>query len=164
MHFSRHVVPGTNPFSFSLQGARITACDRGWDSCTINTELCFRGGGPASQTGAYNHTWPIVKGLYLPGGPEAQPRPHATGELNKASRKPQALRVNQKWTFSRPSAGTQPPVNCSKAQAQAESSQLLRIWSRHSTKQQPLPGTWGRMALVDGPPHLTVPIRPLRLG
>ena len=164
MHFSSHVVPGTNPFSFSLQGVRITACDWGWASCTINTELCFGCGRPASQAGAYVHTWPTVKGLYLTGGPEAQPRPHATGELNKASRKPRALRVYQKWTFSQPSAGTQPPADCSKAQAQAESPLLVRMKQTLHKTAVPLPGTWGSTALVDCSPHLAVPIRPLRLG
>ena len=71
-------------------------------------------------------------------GPQGSAQaPHYRG-AEQSLKETTALRVYQKWIFSQPTAGTQPPVDCSKAQAQAESPLLLRIWSRHSTKQQPL--------------------------
>ena len=44
-------------------------------------------GWPARLGLAITHG-PLSRASASPGGPEAQPRPHATGELNKASRKP----------------------------------------------------------------------------
>lgn len=72
-------------------GARISACDRVWASCTIDTELCFGGSRTAGWAGAYNHTVSCQSLCLLPGPPGSARAPCCRG-AELTSRKPQALR------------------------------------------------------------------------
>lgn len=148
MYFSRQVVSGTDLLPFSLQGARITACDRVGASCTINIELCFRGGGQAGQAEACNHMWPIVRASASPGGgPKLSPAPTLWG-AERASKIPRVLgRFTRNGRFPEPIQGPSSP-SPSKVQPQAGGPGLLGSGchgSKGSTHNScTLPETWGR--------------------